>query len=278
MYGEFTGSLKEGVELVRDGIRDSVSSVFYMVRSHGLHLSLGASENITRVREGVRDHFRLHHESGLFTDRRHNLVLFPLEHLNASRFFDYAPLLARHFSLDYDGGELGLVSGESSWRPTRRERDTFHALVANPHSTDEQVGLVAGVSRQTVNVLRNKFVNEGLLKLVAVPRMHDLGFNLMSFTHLHLNPHKSSNDLSTLQNFFADPAHVLHVSGDLESVLLSYYTDYGSYRRQTASLTNRLRKHDLLLEHPSSHVFPLDETESVVDHEYGGIVSDTILC
>jgi predicted transcriptional regulator len=271
LYGEFSGSAKSGLDVFRESIRDGVSTVFYMIRSGGQHLSLGAAESLTKVREQLGNHHRIHHESGYLTDKRHNYVFFPLGLTHIPRFFDYAPLLAEHFGFEHEG-DVGKEAGVGCWEPTRRERDTFNALVNHPGATDEDVASHAGVSRQTVNILRNRFLGDGLIRPVRVPDVSKLGFGLLAFTHLHLSPH-SGVDEQHVKSILEDASHVLKVSGDLESVVLSVYKDYGGFKASHDRLVGEYRRRGFLSDEPVVHLYPLDQTEHILNHSYGSVVS-----
>jgi hypothetical protein len=277
LYGEFTGTASNTIEAFRESIQDGVSAMFYMIRAGGMHLSFGAARSLTEVREHISEHHRLHHESGYLTDRRHNYVFFPLKFTHIPRFFDYAPLLAEHFDLPHSQQKKEKVRRDG-WRPTKRERKTFHALIAHPHATDEDVAAKAGVSRQTVNVLRNKFLGHGILRVLRIPDVSKLGFGLLAFTHLHMNPHHSIESRRPhVESLLEDSAHVLKISSDLESVLLSVHGGYGGFRRSYDRLLAVYRDNGLLLGDPVVRVFPVEQTEHILEHNYANLVSGILM-
>ena len=273
LYGEFSGAASHGLDAFKAVVRDGVGSAFYMVRFGGQHLSLGAARNLTQVGEAISAHHRVHHESGYLTDRRHNYVFFPLKLTNIPRFFDYAPLLAKEFGLEYRPDRV-TASKAVDWKPTRRERGVYTALVSLPEASDEKVAAKAGVSRQTVNVLRNRFLGSGLLRPLKIPDVSRLGFGLLAFTHLHMSPHVGRDGRKKhTESVLEDCAHVLKVSGDLESVLLSFHKDYGDYRRSHERLLGVYRKNRLLSDDPVVKLFPLLGTDQLLNHRYGNVLS-----
>jgi hypothetical protein len=275
LYGEFGGAASNDLEAFKKAVRDGVSSAFYMVRCGGQHLSFGAAENLTRVRENITSHHRIHHDSGYLTDKRHNYVFFPLSLTHVPRFFDYAPLLAHHLGVKHEGWQEVKAGYCEMWRPTRRELKVFGKLVEHPGESDEFVAGKAGVSRQTVNVLRNRFLREGLLKPLRIPDVSKLGFGLLSFVHLHMNPHFGPEERAKhAKVVLDDPAHVLKISGDLESVMLSVHKDYAGYKRSFDRLMGVYRRNNLLSDEPVVKLFPLDETDQILHHDYTSILSD----
>ncbi len=275
LYGEFSGAAVRDLDVLRESIRDGVGSAFYMVRFGGQHLSFGAAESLTRVREGIIAHHRVHHDSGYLTDRRHNYVFFPLKLTHLPRFFDYAPAVAERFGLRH-ASDAQPKAASGAWRPTRKELCTFNALVSLPGEPDEAIAKEAGVSRQTVNTLRNRFLAEGLLKPLRIPDMRRLGFSLLSFTHLHLSPHVGlEGRRKHTESVLSDASHVLKIAGDLEAVLMSYHQDYGAFRKSHERLLDVYKRDNLLSDEPVVKLFPLSETESILDHDYANIVRDT---
>ncbi|MFH1404093.1 MAG: Lrp/AsnC family transcriptional regulator [Candidatus Altiarchaeota archaeon] len=274
LYGEFKGATTHSLDDFRVLIHEGVSSIFYMIRAGGLHLSLGAARDLNEVGADIKEHHRLHHESGFLSDMRHNYVFFPLKHTHMPRFFDYAPLLASSFGFEHKAADEPERTGV--WRPTSKEKSTLHALVRNPREPDAFVASEAGVSRQTVNTLRNKFLDEGLLRVVRIPDVSLLGFNVMAFTHLHMNPHHGRADRrGHVKSLLEDPAHVLKISGDLESVLLSVHSDYGEFTKSHQRILD-LYGGDRFSDKPTVHLFPLERTENVVNHDYGNLVTRVI--
>ena len=273
LYGEFGGAASHDLAAFRKAVRDGVSNAFFMVRCGGQHLSFGAAENLTKVRESISAHHRIHHDSGYLTDKRHNYVFFPLSLTNIPRFFDYAPLLANHLGLEHKA-EKAKVQELKEWKPTGRELKVFAALVEHPSASDEVVAKAAGVSRQTVNGSRNRFLREGLLRPVNIPDVGKLGFGLLAFTHLHMSPHFGILDRAKHTDaVLDDPAHVLKVSGDLESVMLSVYPDYASFKKSHDSMMEVYKKNCLLSDDPVVKLFPLQETDQLIHHDYANLMN-----
>jgi DNA-binding MarR family transcriptional regulator len=274
LYGEFAGAANQSIEKFRTALLDGVSSAFYMIRFGGHHLSFGAATSLTHVRESIVEHHRLHHESGYLTDKRHNYVFFPLKLTHVPRFFDYAPLLERHFGIKHiqDSQENHGALGDC-WAFTKREMKTLVALIEHPNGTDGVVAGSAQVSRQTVNILRNKFINQGVIRRVRIPDVSKLGYGLLAFTHLNMRPDIASTiRRKHAETILDDPAHVVKISGDLESVMLSVYRDYGDYQKSQDSLVGSYRRSGLLFDEPKVKLFPIGETDLVLHHDYANVI------
>lgn len=275
LYGEFTGAVHK-LEDLGQAVKDGVSTAFYTVSAGGMHLSLGAARNLTDVRDHITSHLKAHHDSGYLTDKRHNYVLFPFKHTVIHRFFDYAPLLANHFGfrLHLPGENKSRLS---SWNPGKKERATYNAMVANPGSTDAEIAKIAKVSRQTVNALKKKFNDSGLIRQLVIPDVRKLGYRLASFTHIHLNPHHDHDYRRPHFNrVLSDESHVLKMTGDFETVLMSVHKDYSDFRNSRDYLMGVYKKNNMLIEDPAFQVYPLSDARHYLEHDYTQLV-DNIL-
>ena len=274
MYGEFSGETVHDKKTFLKEVKAGIKNIFYMIKSGGLHLSFGAAKNYTHLRDHIINHHNLHHKSGYLTDKRHNYVIFPLKHTSMPKYFDYAPLLAQHFGLKHKTVGTTKKTVKMVWKPTKREQTTYTAIVENPTATDQEISDLCGVSRQTVNTLRNKFLKDGLLKPLKIPDMGKLGYQLISFTHMHMNPHKTVEDRSSHTNeILEDVNHVLKVSGDLESIMLSVHKDYSSFKKSHDRLLKTYEGERLLSDKPVVHLYPIEETHHMLEHKYSNIIN-----
>ena len=99
--------------------------------------------------------------------------------------------------------------------------------------------------------------------------MKKLGFNLMAFTHMHMNPHFSLADRQEhTDKLLEDKSHVLKVSGDLEAVMLSVHKDYAGFKKSNDRLIESYESKKLLSDKPVVHLYSMDQTENVIEHGY----------
>ncbi len=272
LYGQFTPPAGSGLKGISETLKQELSSMFYMLRSGGQHLSLGVAESLTHFREHLVRHHRAHHDSGYLTDKRHNYVLFPLKHTTIHRFFDFSGLLADHFGMDELPVKVVTVRNKVAWKPTKGERRTFDAMMRNPSGTDSDVAKDAKVTRQTVNQFRKKFLDEGLIKPLKVPNMSKLGYKITAFTHLHLDPNVKKEDReSALKEILTDTSHVLKVTGDLEAVVISIHKNKESFGIAQKRMLDIYDRNKLLIEAPEVHIYPDHQTDVILNHSYGQI-------
>ena len=286
LYGEFHPHTRLDKEMMGE-----FKNIFFMM-SMGMHkVSLGASSTFTEIKKHIEDYHDTHHKYGISVMKRHNYVLFPLKLCKIFRFFDYAPLLRDHFNLNVLDKESPNINfnpykgkthryGISARTPslTWREKRVFRALIEYPKLSDSEIGLKVSMTRQTVNTLRRKIEAFRLMKTKRIPDIRKLGFELLIFTHLHLNPmtpiHKRSDGIRLLLD---DPTHILKISGNLESVMLSVFRDYTHYLGTHDKLFNFYRARQFLLEEPITKIFSMNEADLNIHHMYVPLVENVLM-
>jgi hypothetical protein len=270
LYGEFQEAGKD-VDTVKGKVRKELKDAFYMLTHGGQHLSLSAAGSITDVGEHIRSHYRIHHDSGYLTDKRHNYILFPLQHTHITRDFDYAPLLAKHLGKEYMPETKHNIQC-LMWRPTRREQKVMDALLTHSDKSDYAVSKAAKVSRQTVNAVKNRFLKEGFLKPKWIPNLRKLGFEFLSFTHLHMHPHTDRHGRKDHIRKAENPAQILKVAGDLETAVISAHPDYRDYVKTQKELEKAYGRNLHIIDEPRTQLYPLTESEHLLEHDYSGLL------
>ncbi|MFH1721220.1 MAG: winged helix-turn-helix transcriptional regulator [Candidatus Altiarchaeota archaeon] len=274
LYGEYSsaGTLDERV-FSSDSSCDYHPNTFYMLSSGGHHVSFAAAADFTEVKSHIEDHHELFHAAGFKSERRHNYVLFPLKLSKIHRFFDYAPLLAEHFGLQgQTNGDESEVSTGGLVELSIREKQVLAAMLEEPGASDGELALATNLSRQTINAMKKRFDEQGLLKTVRIPNVAKLGYELTVFTHMHINPHAPLKKRSKgIEYLMEDASHVLKVSGNLESVLLSVYKNYSDYMAGQQRLRDHYEKKGFLIEDPIVKIFPNADSKTVVDHSFAAM-------
>ncbi|MBN2014189.1 MAG: hypothetical protein JW778_03325 [Candidatus Altiarchaeota archaeon] len=274
LYGEYHP--KASYSKIREDIEKEFGSMFFMM-SMGVHkLSLGASKTFTEVKKHIEEYHLRHHEIGVSYEKKHTYVLFPLKLSRIFRFFDYSPLLKEHFKLDIE--EEGEKGDERKITLTRNEKEVYHALIRHPELTDGKIASKTGMSRQTVSAIKKKIMEHGLIKRIRVPDVGKLGFELLAFTHMHMNPKMPIEKRSEgIELMMESPANILKVSGNLESIMLSVFKDYTEYLNTYDKLFSYYKENDFLLEEPTVKIFSTREADLEMHHRYHPLVESVFM-
>ena len=280
LYGEFhpSESYESGQKFSKD-LLSEFSNIFFMI-SMGIHrVSLGASATFTDIRRHIRGYHDSHHKIGLLSMKRHGYVLFPLKLSRVFRFFDYAPLLKSHFNLDVeDIDHTEEIHEGRVWSMSRNEKLVFYTMIKYPDLHDGEIADKVSMTRQTVNAVKKKIKSLKLMRQIIIPNIKKLGFELLVFAHIHINPRASISDREkAIKMLLNDASHIVKVSGDLESVLFSAFRDYTEYLNTYEKFFKFYRESNFLLEDPIIKVFSLREADMHVHHVYAPLVENILL-
>ncbi len=268
LYGEFQPTAM--YRKYAKEIENEFGNMFFMVSMGPHKVSFGASRTFTDMRENIEDYHDVHHQAGFLSEKKHAHVLFPLKLSTIHRFFDYSPLLKEHFGLKVEEEE-DAARAYKKIKLSRSEKDVLSALIRYPQASDGQLAEKAGLSRQTVGLVKKKLLDDGVVRKMRIPDVGKLGFELLAFTHLHKNPKKRMEE-----KMLDSPANVLKVSGNLEGVTLSVFRDYTDYLRGHGKILDYCRQKELLLEEPTVKLFSTREADLEMHHRYGPLVDDVL--
>ncbi len=275
LYGEFSPSAM--CRRVSGDIADEFDNIFFMV-SMGMHkVSLGASATFTEIKKHIEDYHEGHHKIGLSSEKRHNYVLFPLKLSRIFRFFDYAPLLKDHFNIEIEDGPVANESYRTV-RLTHNEKLVFHSMIKHPELTDGKIASKVDMTRQTVSSIRKKIEENRLVRRIRIPDVGKLGFELLTFTHLHINPKTPiTHRTKGIEMLLNSPPHIMKVSGNLESIILSVFKDYTDYLNTHSRVFDFYRENNFLLEDPIVKIFSTREADLEIHHRYAPLVENVLM-
>jgi len=288
LYGEFHPSessrqKKKNSWDIIDKVRKKLDYNFFTVHMNGHHASLSAAKDFHQVKQHVEKHHEVFHEEGFYSPQRHNFVLFPIRLCAIQRFFDHAPLLARHFGFSHlhekniKLHDLPSSPPTTSLKLNKTDRKVFYTMVSHPDENDRQIAQRLNITRQTVFTVRNRLYRNGLIRRINIPNLRALGFELLVFAHLHLSPHapleKRKHDI---QKLLQDASHILKISGNLESILISVYRNYLHFQRSYDTLRRYYRSQGYLIEDPQIKVFPLHEDSISLEYNFAPLLGKVL--
>jgi DNA-binding MarR family transcriptional regulator len=274
LYGEFrpTAMYRKHAK----DLENEFASMFFMMSMGPHKVSFGAGKNFTDMGRHIEDYHDRHQKVGFSSEKKHTQVMLPLKLSRIHRFFDYAPLLKEYFGLS--------VPEEPENRVLRKitlsgsEKEVLAALVRFPQASDGELAAATGLSRQTVGAIEKKLFDEGVVRKVRVPDVGKLGFELLAFTHLHMNPRKGMDERSEgIQRMMGSSANVLKVSGNLEGVTLSVFRDYTEYLRGHGKVLDYYKEKGLLVEEPTIKLFSTREADLEMHHRYAPLVEGVLM-
>jgi DNA-binding MarR family transcriptional regulator len=250
--------------------------VFFKRSADKQRFALSAAANFTEVKKYIDYSNRVYGEQGFLTSEGIVHVFFPFKVSKIFRFFDYAPLLRQHFNLktgveriEFDTDFIEHEKIELS----ENEKLVFYALVKYPRLNDNELASKVSMSRQYVSSARKKFEASGLIKTIHIPDLDMLGFQLLVLTHVMVNPTSAiGSRRHGIEKILSQASHIFYISGNLEFVLISAFTDYPEYNSVHEDIINYYKEHDLLLKDPVSRILINKDIKLAIDGRFAPLV------
>jgi len=268
--------LTERISLTSEAI-EVFSEIFYSMGEVSKGFSISMSRNYTTISHINDIRTETFSKMNLLAEDHPVTVIFPFRISNILRFLSYPDLLKVH--LDVDTGDLPrpVSSDFRVGEPrelSKNERIVYHSLVRHPGMRDKSLGDLLPLSRHTVSNVRKRFETDGLIKHVRVPNIEKMGYSLLVFWHIKINP-KKPMPAEAFQRLLT-PHCVTAISRKYEAVILSVYTDFETYRTDEANITRNLRSENYIVEPPVINVFDLTKTQTIKDIDFSPFVENLV--
>ena len=251
--------------------------IFFSVGEQEKGFSISLAKNYTdigRINEIRTETFG---HMGLLEQEYPQEVIFPFETSHITRFFDYSRVLNNAFSLD----EPEEHSDSAAWFTpvdtvdlSVKERRVYTALVEHPNATTQQLADVVGFSRHTVARMKQRFFDDNLLRQITIPHLAQLGFEILSFSHIKFSLHRAPRpeDIMVLDT----PSTVFLAQRKFETVLLSAYQTYHEYKEDEMKKIRFLKENNLVVSPPLLQPYTFDRMAVIKDFTFAPIAKKVV--
>lgn len=159
------------------------------------------------------------------------LVTFSYKISNFMAYLDYSYTI--HKLLCNEALDTRISAKEKPYKMralTKKETSALTALVENPTLSIGAVAKAANMSRQTLALLRARFLKEELVRQINLPNMTLLGCEIMTFTHAFLNPGSLVEDRKKgIELILSETPVTFLISGNTESILIHFFKNYEEF-------------------------------------------------
>jgi len=272
--------IEERVEITGKTI-EVFDEIFLSVGEEDKGFSMSISKNYATIGKINDIRTRTFGGRGLLEDEYPNMIVFPFEISKIYRFFDFAPLLKKSFHIESNVAEevtnIGFVNEERA--PfSETEKQVYCMVVKYPEMSDSNIGREIGVSRHTVSRVRRRFADEKLIRKVNLPNLKQLGFEIMTFYHIHFDPSNPPNietdDLSRLIN----DSTIFMSSRMFEAFMLSVHIDYEDYKKDKTRVMQVLKENKWIAKDPMILTYSLSSLIFIKDFKFSPIAKKTVGC
>jgi DNA-binding MarR family transcriptional regulator len=250
--------------------------IFFSVGEEEKGFSMSLSQNYTNIGRINEIRTETFGKLGLLDKEYPHEVIFPFQTSHMCRFFDFASILQQYFNLeDHRTGETAdLFKDVTPVELSMKEKKVYSALVEHPTATTQEIGDLVDLSRHTVSRMKNEFFDNGLLQLLTLPDLQQLGFDILAFYHISFNPNKApaASDLA----YLASPSTIFFANRKFESVLLCAYPTFQEYKKDEMNKIRYLKEHNLFSQPPFVRTYMFEHMKLIKDFDFAPIVRKTL--
>jgi len=272
--------LEERVNITGSTI-EVFEEIFFSVGEQDKGFSLSLSKDYSTVGKINDIRTETFGSKGLLENEYPNMILFPFNISKTYRFFDFAPLFYRTFDLEIEREkeikDISSKEGKKS-KLSETEKDVYCMLVRHPEMTDSKIGYELGLSRHTVSRSRKKFVESNLIRKVTLPNLKNLGFEILSFSHIHFDPRNPPDMDENEASLLMSDSTIFMASRMFESVMISVYRDYDDYKNDKTRVMQVLKENRWIAEDPLILSYGLKTLTFIKDFKFAPISKKIIDC
>ena len=255
--------------------------IFYLASDERLGFALSLNKNYSAAKSNTERFFRLYSENEVLLSEGYEAAHFPFAQSRVYNTFECAHLLASDFQIPEKDDKR--VARDAAAGPafetvrnvelSRIERRVYRGLIANPDFHDSSVAKQIDVTRQTVTKVRKRFEALGLIRLLRIPNLAGMGYEVMAVLRQHYRP---SQPLETRREkeepFFARSPIIFRVAGDLEAVEVFAFHNFAEYQKGLVSISKFNRENRFVAREPDVMSFSMHQMYTIKNHVYAGTV------
>ncbi|KAA0001412.1 MAG: hypothetical protein FE048_05460 [Thermoplasmata archaeon] len=268
--------LEKRIEITEEKI-EAAEEIFFSMGEEDKGFSLSFAKNYTSIGK-INDIRTLTFGSlGLLENEYPHEVIFPFKISKIYRFFDFSPTLAKLFGLKNGENKVENFFHVKNAELSKRERKVFCKIIEYPEAASKEIAEMLGITRHTVGRMKKKFLEEGYIKMVAIPNFEKLDFKILAFYHVPLSPHsppKFEND--ELKNLLC-PEVIFFAARRFEFVAISIHTDYESYKMCKTEILQKLKENKWISTTPLVRTYSLNKARIIKNFNFLPITKKLIL-
>jgi len=246
----------------------------YYTSEQGLFLS--ASENYTEVRKNLdemQEHFAKHKT---LDEIGWTYTLFPFEISKLLNYFDFSTLLEKLFDIKSKKTSKITIKFEDrdEVKLSKKEKLVFFGLCKYPEMPDNMISKKVGVSRQAVSVMGKRFIRDDIMRVLRVPNLNKLGYEIMVYAKTQFNPDSKLADRAEgVKYMMNEMPQFFMMSGNYENVLLAAFQNYEEYNHFRNEVLAFYEGHNYIRGEPHIRLFSISDMNVLKDHVYTDILA-----
>ena len=121
------------------------------------------------------------------------------------------------------------------------------------------------IASHTVGRIKKKLLGEGIIRILRIPDLDALGFELLALMHVKYK-------LDKRDEYGHQAAEIFRISSDADSISFSLFENYTDYKNYYNRKLKYLKENGLVDEEPVVLLFPLQKMKHVKDFSFAPLV------
>lgn len=229
-----------------------------------------ALRNATELESFVHQHNAYFSGTKRASKAKLSHVVFPYALSRMTQVPQFASIVYDFFELDVPPPKGSVVSQSKPDMAELNSTDSkvLPALVANPSASDREIASIVKLSRQAVARMRKKYLDEGMLTRICIPRLYRWGFEICAVA----NP-KFSADFGWEKRLKTQPKDVVDrsfytLSKADEAVANFMFSRFSEYSERLEGVLGWYHEVKAFEEAPEITLFSLDRSTELRTFDY----------
>lgn len=262
--------LEERVEITGKTI-EVFEEIFFSIGEQDKGFSLSLTKEYATVGRINDIRTQTFGKRGLLEDEYPSMVVFPFKISRVYRFFDYAPLIKKRFDIEYDIEEKTedfALQHMKSVDFSDTEKNVYCMMVSYPEMSDSAIAREIGVSRHTISLLRRRFEEKKIIRMINLPNLKKLGFEILAFYHIKFDPRNYPDIDHDEAALLMSESTILFTTRMFEAVMISIYKDYDDYKTDMMNIVKTLKENKWISTDPIILTYGLNTLVYIKDFKF----------
>lgn len=255
--------------------------IFFSVGEQDKGFSLSFSKDFATVGRVNDIRTKTFGKRGLLEEEYPTMVVFPFNISKIYRFFDFAPLIKKRFNLDVEETQKTqdfTINQHHSVGFSDTEKNAYCMMIRHPEMSDSAIAKEIGLSRHTISISRRRFEQNNLIKVINLPNLLSIGFEIMAFYHIKFDPSifpDMDNDEAAL---LISDSTIFFSSRLFEAIMISVYKDYDDYNADMMNIMKILKENKWIASDPVIRTYGLHTLVYIKDFMFAPITQKMLGC
>jgi DNA-binding MarR family transcriptional regulator len=272
--------LEERVEITGKTI-EVFEEIFFSIGEQDKGFSLSLSKHYATVGRINDIRTQTFGKRGLLEDEYPSMVVFPFEISKIYRFFDFAPLIKKRFNMDIDLEEnIDYFSSKLTEDIdfSDSEKNVYCMMISYPEMSDSAIAREIGLSRHTISLLRRRFEEKKLIRMINLPNLKKIGFEILVFYHIKFDPSNPPDIEHDEAALLMSDSTILFSTRIFESIMISAYKDYDEYKNDMMNIMRILKENKWISIDPIIRTYGLNTMIYIKDFKFAPITQKIVGC